>query len=681
MSRALARLFCPKRVAVIGGGAWGRAVVAQLGKFGFPGEVWPVHPTASEVGGLPAFPGVAALPGPPDAAFVGVNRKATVEVVGALAAMGAGGATCFAAGFAEAEAEDCEAGVLQAALLAAADEMPILGPNCYGFINAFDRALLWPDQHGLVPVDRGVAILTQSSNIAINLTMQARGLPIGYVVTAGNQAQTGQAEIAFALLDDPRVTAIGLHVEGFRDLRAWEALAAKARARQVPVVVLKVGRSEAARAATVSHTASLAGGDAGAGALIARLGFARVASLPDLLETLKLLHVCAPLLSNRIASISCSGGEASLAADTGHGRGVVFPPLNPAQKTALRLALGPMVSLANPLDYNTYIWRDAARMTDAWAAMIDPALALTMLIVDYPRADRCDVADWECATEAAIAARARTGGNVALVATLPELLPEAIAARLMAGGVVPLHGLSEAIAAVAAAATLSAPPDLIGGLDPLLLPPPSRDAVTLTEAEAKTRLAAFDLEVPRAVRAGSAKEAAQAAEEIGFPVVLKGEGFAHKTEAGAVVLGLADAMAVLRAAEVMPATTFLVEEMVTGGVADLLVGVMKDAAHGFVLTLAAGGTLTELLGDSISLLVPASDASVIEALARLKSAQLLQGYRGRPAADMPSILAAIRAVQSYVIENAARVEEAEVNPLICTPTRAVAADVLIREAP
>lgn len=680
MSHDLSRLLRPASVAVIGGGAWGHAVVVQLRKFGFPGEIWPVHPKATEVGGVRAFPDLDALPRPPDATFVGVNRRATIQAVAGLAAMGAGGATCFAAGFAEAEAEDVEAADLQRALLKAAGAMPMLGPNCYGFINALDRALLWPDQHGLVPVERGVAILTQSSNIAINLTMQARGLPIGYVVTAGNQAQVSQAEIAMGLLEDPRVTAIGLHVEGFRDLRAWEAFADRAHELRMPVVVLKVGRSEAARAATVSHTASLAGGDAGAAALLRRLGFVRVTSLPELLETLKLLHACGLLPSNRIASISCSGGEASLAADTAQGRGVVFPALNAAQREGLRAALGPMVALANPLDYNTYIWRDTAKMTAAWAAMMDPSLALTLIVVDYPRTDRCDAADWEHATEAALAAKARTGANVALVATLPELLPEAVAARLMEGGVVPMHGLSEAIAAAEAAASLRVERGSARNLTPLLLPSPHAAAVTLSETEAKARLAAHGLAVPKARRAATPGEAAEAAAEIGFPVALKGEGFTHKTEAGAVALGLADAAAVERSAQAMQATDFLVEEMVEGAVAELLVGVVKDPAHGFVLTLGAGGVLTELWQDTASLLLPAAESEIEAALDSLRVGRLIDGYRGKPGADRAAIRAAVTAIESYVIANADRVEEVEVNPLLCTPRRAVAADALIREA-
>ncbi len=458
MSRDLSRLFQPRHIAVIGGGAWCEQVIKQSEKMGYRGDIWAVHPKRATIGGHHSYTSIENLPEAPDAAFIGINRHATLEAVAALAGRGAGGAVCFASGFSEAAAEDAAGTDLQAQLLAAAGDMPILGPNCYGFINALDGALLWPDQHGCVRVDKGVAILTQSSNIAINLTMQARGLPLAYVVTCGNMAQTGQAAIAAGLLDDQRVTAIGLHIEGFSDLRAWEKLAAKAWAKGVPLVALKVGKSEQARAATVSHTASLAGGEAAAQALLDRLGIARVHGLPAFLETLKLLHMAGPLTSNRIASISCSGGEASLAADTGHGRGVVFPPLNATQKAGLAKALGPMVALANPLDYHTYIWRDLPAMTDAWSAMVDPGLALTMLIVDYPRPDRCDPADWQYATDAALAVRARTGANIAVVATLPELLPEATARALMAGGVIPMMGLEEAIAAAEAAAARGAPP-------------------------------------------------------------------------------------------------------------------------------------------------------------------------------------------------------------------------------
>ena len=504
--------------------------------------------------------------------------------------------------------------------------------------------------------------------------MQMRALPVAYVVTCGNQAQTGLAAIGEALLEDDRVTALGLHIEGFGDLRAFEALALKARALGKPIVALKVGRSAQARAATVSHTASLAGGDAGAGALLARLGIARLYDLPSFLETLKLLHVAGRLPSTRIATISCSGGEASLSADTAQGRGVSFPPLNDRQRTDLRAALGPMVALANPLDYHTYIWRDTEAMTRAFSAMVDPQLALTILVVDFPRPDRCDASDWDCTIQSAIAVRQRTGQNIAMLATLPELLPEAVAEQLLAAGVVPMLGLPEAINAIEAAGLPL--PELV---HPLLLPTRTApDPDLVPEGEAKAWLARFGLRVPRAKPARTVVAARAVAADIGYPVVLKGEGIAHKTEAGAVKLNLRSGQEVSDAAVAMPTDRFLIEEMIDGAVAEVLIGVVKDPAHGFVMTLAAGGTLTEILQDSASVLLPATDAMLNAALDGLKIAPLLAGYRGAPAADRVAILRAIRAVEAYVIAEADGLEEIEINPLLCTPTDAVAADALMR---
>ena len=666
------RLFRPRSIAVIGGGAWCENVVLRCREMGFDGPVWPVHPRRDSIGGLPAFARLEDLPAAPDACFIGVNREVTVTAVRLLSAMGAGGAVCFASGFSEAREEMADGADLQAALLEAAGDMPILGPNCYGFINYLDGALLWPDQHGGTRVDRGVAILTQSSNIAINLTMQMRGLPIAFIVTVGNQAQTGMAEIGQSVLRDPRVTALGLHIEGIGDLRAFEALAATARECGKRIVALKAGRSEQARAATISHTASLAGSDAGARAFLARLGVAQLGSLTELLEALKLLHVAGPLASNRIASASCSGGEASLMADAAEGRSVVFPPLDAAQKRDLRAALGPKVALANPLDYHTYIWGDEAAQTAAFSALMDPGLALGCLVLDFPRPDRCSSGDWDAVLRAAKATQDARGVPMALVSSLPETLPEAVCEAMVAEGVTPLCGLSEAIAAIVAAALELPPPPA-----PVLLPGSIENTSVLTEGAAKSALAQHGLHVPR-FRHAEAGGVRDAATDLGFPLVLKGVGLAHKTEAGAVALNLTSGEAAQAAATAMPGDAFLLEEMITGGVAELLVGVVPDPAHGFVLTLAAGGVMTELMADSVTMLLPVTGAEIEAALMRLRYAPVLTGYRGAPAADMKAVVGAVLAVQDYVIAHQGRVAEVEVNPLICTPDAAIAADALIR---
>lgn len=677
----LDRLLRPASVAVIGGG-WAANVVEQLRRIGYEGAIWPIHPSRDEIDGIVCFNSLNELPNAPDAAFVGVNRERTVEVVEALRAMGAGGAVCFASGFLESEGEATGGRDLQTRLVAAAGSMPILGPNCYGFINYLDGVALWPDQHGGRRCDQGVAILTQSSNIAINMTMQRRGLPIAYCVTVGNQAQTSLATIGMELLEDERVTALGLHIEGIGDIAAFDAMARRASALAKPIVALKTGHSEQARAQTLTHTASLAGSRSGALAFLDRAGVAVVHTISVFLETLKLLHVHGPLAGGRLASISCSGGEASLMADLAIGRDLVFPPLAATQSRRLRAALGPMVSLANPLDYHTYIWGKQDAMARAFTAMLDAPLDLAMFVLDLPRPDRCSAQGWHVALAAIRQAAAATGTKTAIVASLPENMPEALAEQLVGGGIAPLCGMEEALLAAEAAARVGA------GLARPLPPPPIAisplppDALTLDEAQAKAALAAHGLTVPRGLVCAGVRDLVEAGRVIGYPVALKGLGIPHKSEAGAVAVGIAGKDELIGAAGRMAGLThgFLVEEMVADAVCELIVGVVRDPAHGLVLTIGAGGVLAELLADTASLVLPATEAAIREKLATLKVARLIAGHRGRPAGDLDAAVAAIAAVAAYAAGEAGRLVELDVNPLIVTPTGAVAADALIRLA-
>ncbi|GGC03012.1 acyl-CoA synthetase [Marivita lacus] len=666
MTGSLNRLFRPSSVAVIGGGAWCRSVIASLARIGFAGPVWHIHPTADS-----AFRSIADLPAAPDACFIGVNRSATIDCLRDLSAKGAGGAVCFASGFAETRDGD----VLNAALLDAAGEMALIGPNCYGFVNALDAVALWPDVHGLIPVPKGVAILTQSSNIALNLSMQRRGLPIAFLGTAGNQAQTGLSEIARHLVRDPRITALGLHIEGVGDIAALQALMQEAHGLGKPVIALKSGRSEAAQTAALSHTASLAGSDAGASALFDRLGILRVRSLDALIETLKHAHLYGSVAPGPIASLSCSGGEASLMADGGDARGLTFAPLTEAQDTALETVLGPLVTRANPLDYHTFIWNDAPRMAEVYAIMASGPAALTVIVVDFPRPDRCQTDAWDCVELAAMMARQQTDKPIALLSSLSESLPEDMAARLMQAGILPMHGLDAALDALAVLYCPRLPSDADR---PIPLPLPHIETVMRDEAEAKAILARCGLDVPLHAVATSPEEAGQAAQPL-LPVVLKARGLAHKSDSGGVVLGLQSVAEVIDAATAMGCDRFHIEEMITDGCAEVLLGIVADPAHGYVLTLGAGGVLTELWQDTCHLLVPVTESEIAAALDSLRIAPLLDGYRGKPAGNRAALIAAVLMVQDYVVAQAGRVAEIEINPLILTPTRAVVADALIRE--
>ncbi|AYG68940.1 MULTISPECIES: acetate--CoA ligase family protein [unclassified Rhizobium] len=679
--RPLDRLIRPRTIAVFGGRE-ARRVIEQCDRMGFAGDIWPVHPTLESVLGRRCYRSVAELPDAPDAAFIGVNRTLTIDIVRDLAARGAGGAVCYASGFSEAVEELADGADLQRALVEAAGTIPIVGPNCYGMINGLDGALLWPDQHGIVRSESGVAILTQSSNIAINLSMQRRGLPISYLMTAGNQAQTGLSDLALAVLEDPRVTAVGLHIEGFGDIRALEALATRARELKKPVVALKVGKSEQARRATVSHTASLAGSDAVASAVLDRLGIGRVGTLPELIETLKLLHVAGPLESNAISSMSCSGGEASLMADAAVGRNVEFRAIKAEQLPALRASLGQMVTLSNPLDYHTFVWGDLARQTEAFSAMFVGGYALNLIVLDFPREDRCDGADWMITVSAVAAAAKQTGARAGILATLPENMPEAIAEQLIEGGIVPLCGISEALAAADIASGIASAWNRPQPL-PLLSAAANSDEIeTLSEAEAKAELAAAGLAVPPGKTAATANEAADCAEQLGFPVVLKALGIEHKSDVGAVKLNLWDRNAVRDAAEGMAsvAREFLVERMIDRPLAELIVGAVRDPVVGLTLTVGAGGILVELLEDSVVLPLPMTKAEVLDRISRLKVRKLIEGYRGTPGSSLEIVADAVLSAAEYVVKNAAQLEELDINPLMVLPESRgiIAADALIR---
>ena len=280
---ALQRLLNPRTVAVFGGRA-ATETIRQCRRIGFDGEIWPVNRNRNELAGIPCYASVADLPGVPDASFIGVPRMAAIEVIAELSALGAGGAVCYTSGFAEIGGDGVE---LQARLVDAAGDMAIIGPNCHGVVNYLDGVALWPDEHGGRRVATGVAMVLQSGNVGINLSMQDRSLPLSFVITIGNKADLSFHDYIEVLSDDPRVTAIGLYIESLDNIDAFSEAALVALRKGLPIVALKIGTSELGAEATMSHTSSLAGSDEMYTALFRRLGIPRVNSLSAFLETLK----------------------------------------------------------------------------------------------------------------------------------------------------------------------------------------------------------------------------------------------------------------------------------------------------------------------------------------------------------------------------------------------------------
>ncbi len=648
--QSLTRLLRPNSIAVMGDDAWCASTIEHCHAGGFAGKIWPVHPTCEEIAGCATFADVASLPGVPDAAVVAGDPANMLEQIALLAASGAGGAVCVASGCEG--AATAEAGALHDQLLSTAGDMPVFGPCGAGVINFLDGAVLGAELPEGSPCEAGVAIVSQNARVARILTLHRRSLPLAYMVVSAPSVSPGIAESAAAVLEDARVTAVGLHIETLGDLPAFEALAARARALGKPIVALKTGASAAA---------SVWGRDVGAEAVLARLGIARLTDVPSFVETLKLLHVAGRLPSHKIASSDAVDGGSGLLRDMAGQRGLEIVAFDPQVSTALGTC------------------GDLADKTQAFSALLETDVALTVLGMD----DLCVPPGGGVVCEITLSAlkcarrSVESNGRLAVVAVLPELMPEPVAAELMAAGIVPFVGVHAALNACQAAALVDPDPAA-----PLLLPTIEHtaegDSVLLTAVEAKAELAAYGLRTPLCRPASSSGAARAVAADIGFPVVLKGAGIAHKTGVGAVAVNLTEGLAVREAADRMPATRFLVEEMVCGGVVELLIEVVRDPTHGFVLTLAAGGTLAELTQDSVSLLLPVSDAMIDASLSRLRIAPVLDGYRGAPRADRPAILRAVQAVEAYVRAEADGLERLEINPLLCTPTDAVAVDALIR---
>jgi acyl-CoA synthetase (NDP forming) len=672
------RLLKPRTIAVFGG-AQAQEVIRQSDRMGYKGEIWPVHPKKTEVLGRTVYRSVADLPGSPDAAYLGVNRHLTIDIVRDLAARGAGGAICYATGFIEAGEEGSE---LQERLLAASGDMPLIGPNCYGLLNYLDGAMLWPDQQGGRRVDQGVAIITMSSNVGFSLTMQRRGLPIAYMLSLGNKLKFDLQDAIHTFARQDRVTALGLYMETMPDPKAFQEAINVARELGKPIVAIKTGRSKVGQKMVVSHTASLAGSDDLVSALFERLGVARVDSLEALMEALKVLHVLGPLNGGRIGAMSTSGGDLTLLADA-MGPDLTLPPLSEKVAQRLRGTVHERVVAANPFDYQMFNWDDEDHMAEKFSAFLSEDFDVSLCLLDYPREDLCDQSSWGGAERGFVRAAKQTGTKAAVLATFSDTITESVAARLMKEGVALLAGIDDGISGIQAAVDIGAawsrPP-----CPPLLTscgPRQDGPVKVLDEAESKDLLSRCGVPVPSGRVVRSTGEAVAAAGELGYPVVVKVLGVAHKTEVGGVSLGLGSAEEVSAAVIGMAdlSDSYLIEKMVDGVVAELIVGVACDDQFGPYLLVGGGGILVELMKDSASLLLPITRKQVLRALGQLKCAPLLNGFRGAPPADLRAAADVILSVADLVENDPSSIIELDINPLmlLAQGRGVVAADALI----
>jgi acyl-CoA synthetase (NDP forming) len=669
------RLLRPRSVAFVGG-SLAPAAMEVCEAAGFQGPIYAVHSSRAEVGGRQAHASVGDLPEAPDAAFVAVNAATSVEIVRSLAERGAGGAVLYAAGFSEAGTDEGRA--LEDDLRNAAGDLAVLGPNCYGIVDFVGGVSLWPVPYPQARRERGVAMILQSGNLGINVTMSQRSLPLAFVASVGNQAVLEIAELVDAYLDMDEVTGIGIYLEGLRDVPRFAAAAARALERRVPIAVCKAGRSELGRELAYTHTASLAGSDQLYRALFGRYGIAVCDSLPQLLETLKALATIGPTRERRVFVFTCSGAESTLAADSAAAAGLELPQPRPETRSALVDVLPEHALVANPLDYGNALWGQEQPLRRVFSAALADPVDAALLVIDYPLPGFAYEADVDAAIRALGNAAGEAGVPAAVASVLPESAPLGARVEMLTRRVCPLQGLDDALVALASCGRLGerlaagAPPPY-----PIVREPPL-DTVPLDERATKELFASYGVAVPPG-RLVHPEKAVGAARELGFPVAVKlaSPDLSHKAAAGAVALSLRDADEVEGAVAGMVSRNLdvrldgvLVERMVEGAVCELLLGARRDPSFGHVLLVGSGGSLVELVADTTPLLLPVGQTDVEAALASLRVwPRLALG-------DVQAAVDAVLAVARLVEERHDELVELEVNPLLVLERGAVAVDAL-----
>lgn len=698
-SGSVDRLLRPRSVAIIGAsdspGALGASALANLTRLGYAGGIHLVNPKRETIGGRPCLKSIDDLPEGVDAAVLAIPRAAVLETIRALARRKCGAAVIFSAGF----AENGEAGLAEQreiARLAGDAGMVIEGPNCLGFINYVDGvALTFVETPTPALAGRkGAGIVSQSGAmaavLAVNLT--GRGLGLSYSISTGNEAASGVEDYVEYLIGDPSTSVIAMVVEQFRNPGRFLDLAHRAGVAGKPIVLLHPGRSQAARESAATHTGAMAGDYAVMRAKCQAAGVVVVEGLEELGDVAEIAARCPRLPRGGAAILAESGAFKALALDLSEAVGLHLPPMTDANSPALRAAMPEFVAVSNPVDMTAQ-------------ALVDPDM--------YRR------------TIAAIAGDGRFGGLILsiiqtdpstaarkfphILAALRDLKPEMpiLLTGVDEGAEIPREYVEgaralgvpyfpsperaiRAFACLAAHGRDQARVKTVRPLNVAALP----SAGVVPEYRAKQVLRPLGVPFPRSIMAASLDAAIEAGKSLGYPLVLKAQSadLSHKSDAGGVIVGLADAEALARGWERLRMNLernrpdlrldgVLVEAMGRRGV-EMIVGGRNDPEWGAVTLVGFGGIQAEVYKD-VRLLAPDLDRDAIVAeVNRLKGAALLNGFRGALPVDLEAVADIVQIV-GRLLAGEPGILEIDLNPVVVYPRGegAMALDALMLMGP
>ncbi len=697
---ALGRLLAPRSVAVIGAsrrrGTVGGELFHNLLAAGFTGPVYPVNPKAASVQSVGAYPTVGEIPGVVDLAVLAVPASQVVPVARACAAKGVGSLVVLSAGFAESGPEGAER---QRELLVVCRQagMRLVGPNCLGVINT-DPAVRLDATFGPTLPQRGrVGFGSQSGALGLAIVDYANDLGLGLssFLSVGNKADISGNDLLGYWQDDPDTDMVLLYLESFGNPRKFARFASRL-ARSKPIVAVKAGRSVAGARATSSHTgALLAASDVSVDALFRQAGVIRTDTLSELFDVAKLLATQPAPAGRRVAIVTNAGGPGILCADACEAAGLQVPAFSQGLRSRLAAVLPAEAAIGNPVDLL------AAAPPDRYGRVIELVAgsgeADALIVIHVPPL----AGDHQTDQVAAAVGRAAAQAPPAVTVLAAFMRSGEVPAELRGGQrQLPCYQFpEEAARALARAADrgqwLRRPEAQVPALPGIRQEEAAAllaDALAggprwLTIEESAKLLDCYGLPLAAGLLASTPEQAGALAAELGGAVAVKAvvPGLLHKTEAGAVRLGLQGGAAVAQAANDLTRALegagqrpeqFLVQRMVSG-VAELLVGVVHDPTFGPVVAVGAGGTSAELLGDVTVRLAPLTDRDATEALRELKTFPLLDGWRGAPKANHAALEELLLRV-GLLADNHPEIAELDCNPVIAGTDSATIVDVRVR---
>jgi acyl-CoA synthetase (NDP forming) len=670
-------LLAPRSIAFVGASARpntpGNDMMRMIRRGGFTGTVHGVNPNAREIEGYPCVPGLPDVPEPPDLAVLSVRNERLEETLAAAIAAGTRAAVIFASGLLR-ESDPPLAERL--ARMAQKSGIPICGPNCMGFYNDLDGVWICGFPSPREPATGSIAFIAHSGSVFGALAHNDPRLRFALAVSPGGEATATVADYITYAVERPQIKVIGLFIETARDPQAFAQALTGAAQRGVPVVALKVGRTEASAAAALTHTGASAGSDLAYDALFERHGVIRVETLDELASTLLLLATERRFGPGGLVAIGDSGGERELLIDLADRAGVPFAVISEKTKASIAARLDPGLEAANPLD----AWGTGADFVPHFTRcfgdlLADPDAALGLFCADL----RDGYYLHRGFADAALAAASASDKPVAVATNYTQVRHDALALELTLAGVPVLDGTLNALAAARGAFAyrdFQARP-----ADP---PPPlpvissrereswraklSAAAGALDEAQSMSLLAAWGVPVIPHALAASPDEARRAGAKLDYPLALKTAepGILHKSDAGGVRLGLASEAALLDAYGDLArrlGPRVLIAPMAGRGV-EIALGMLRDPQFGPMVVIGAGGTLVELLDDRSAALAPFGRTTARRLVESLKLERLLSGYRGSATVDLGALSEAIARFSVLAADLADIVAEIDVNPLL-----------------